>query len=231
LNTQNNFSVTVDAIEAVLPQTQCRQCGFPGCRPYAEALSIRAAPLDRCKPGGTYVIQRLQDLIPSLSPIGSVTPQDQNPLTQPAACIPAPEVAWIDESQCIGCALCIAVCPVDAIIGSAQLMHTVLPTDCTGCGLCVAPCPVECIHIQPHPSPDPVSGYAVPPEKAQHAFLRQHMRRTAEQHQKTERLLALYHPIQQMDIAPPAPVPQEERSNLIEELRKRAKERRNKHEP
>jgi Na+-translocating ferredoxin:NAD+ oxidoreductase subunit B len=219
LNIQNTSSVSIDALEALLPQTQCRQCGYPGCRPYAEALFTGSAPVDRCKPGGVPVMNALNQRLNNTSaPIPTET-------SSPPALPPA-EVAWIDESQCIGCALCLVVCPVDAIIGTSQWMHTIITQDCTGCALCVAPCPVECIHIQPHPSPDPISGYAIAPERARQAFLQQQARRTAEQQQKAERLLALYQPIQTVTMTQPPQVPQEERRAFIDQLRTRAKQRR-----
>jgi Na+-translocating ferredoxin:NAD+ oxidoreductase subunit B len=226
----------VDALDALLPQTQCRQCGFAGCRPYAQALVEGQAPTDRCAPGGSALIQVLDFFVADssnipashdvqsysfLSPIQLVRSADEVTVA-----LAAPKVAWIDESQCIGCALCLAVCPVDAIVGAPQWMHTVLEADCTGCALCVAPCPVECIYIEDHPAPDSVSGYAVSPEKSRQSYLNQRTRRSPEQHQKAERLLALYHPVETIKVAPPKIAPPEERSALIDRLRARAKSRR-----
>ncbi|MDW5377994.1 RnfABCDGE type electron transport complex subunit B [Halomonas sp. HP20-15] len=132
------MSVTlIDAIDAELPQTQCGKCGHPGCRPYAEAIAAGEA-INRCPPGGERTVVRLAGL----------TGRPAEPLAQPAE---SPQVAVIREDECIGCTKCIQACPVDAILGAAKQMHTVLAGECTGCELCVAPCPVDCIDIVPHP--------------------------------------------------------------------------------
>jgi electron transport complex protein RnfB len=128
-----------DRIEDALPQTQCTKCGYDGCRPYAEAIAAGVADINQCPPGGAEGIARLsavtgRAVIP-LNPL--------NGLERPRA------VAYIDESLCIGCTLCIQACPVDAIVGAAKLMHTVAPELCTGCDLCVHPCPVDCIVMHP----------------------------------------------------------------------------------
>lgn len=122
----------IDAIDALLPQTQCAQCGYPGCKPYAEAVASGAA-LDLCPPGGQATLSALEDLL------------GERASTQLAE--PVELLAVIDESRCIGCALCIPPCPVDAILGTNKYMHTVLAQHCTGCELCVAPCPVDCIDM------------------------------------------------------------------------------------
>ncbi len=126
-------------IDALLPQTQCRQCGYAGCLPYAEAISSGAANLNRCPPGGDAVIKDLADLL------------QRPPVALDATCgvAKAPAVALIDEAWCIGCTLCIQACPVDAIAGAAKLMHTVIAQECTGCELCIPPCPVDCITMMP----------------------------------------------------------------------------------
>lgn len=125
----------VARIDAALPQTQCTRCGFAGCRPYAEALAAGTTLLNRCPPGGDTLIGVL----------AALTGRPALPL-DPACGAPCPPaVALIDEAACIGCTLCIDACPVDAIIGAARRMHTVLPSLCSGCELCVAPCPVDCI--------------------------------------------------------------------------------------
>lgn len=129
----------VDKINALLPQTQCAQCGHPGCRPYAEAIAANTADINQCPPGGEETIERLARLldrkvIPLDTTFGQTTPDI---------------VAVIDEDACIGCTLCIHACPVDAIIGAGKLMHTVIADECTGCELCLPPCPVDCIDLIP----------------------------------------------------------------------------------
>jgi len=130
-----------ERIDAILPQTQCEQCGFHGCRPYAEAIAAGEAPINRCPPGGAAGIARLADLLGQ-----PVLPLD------PAHGAEKPRtLARIVEADCIGCTKCIQACPVDAIVGAAKLMHTVLAGDCTGCELCVPACPVDCIVLEPMP--------------------------------------------------------------------------------
>ena len=127
---------TIDRIDAILPQTQCGQCGYPGCRPYAEAIA-KGDAINKCPPGGADVIQQLADLL-NRDPL----PQDESHgAEQP------PSVAIIREDECIGCTKCIQACPVDAIVGAAKKMHTVILDECTGCDLCVDPCPVDCIDM------------------------------------------------------------------------------------
>jgi electron transport complex protein RnfB len=131
-----------DRIDAVLPQTQCEQCGFHGCRPYAEAIASGEAPINRCPPGGKAGIDILAALlgVPALA-------------LDPAHGVEKPRlVARIIEADCIGCTKCIGACPVDAIIGSGKLMHSVIADDCTGCELCVPACPVDCIVLEPMPA-------------------------------------------------------------------------------
>lgn len=124
----------IDRIDQCLPQTQCAQCGYPGCRPYAEALLDREVGIDKCPPGGQQTIVRLAELLGD----------------EPVAMHEAPVLrARIDEANCIGCALCLPACPTDAIVGAHRLMHTVLAQDCTGCELCLPPCPVDCIDLVP----------------------------------------------------------------------------------
>jgi Na+-translocating ferredoxin:NAD+ oxidoreductase subunit B len=124
-----------DQIEDLLPQTQCTKCGYPACRPYAQALADGSAQYNQCPPGGTEGVARLARLLDK--PIIPLNPI--NGIERPRP------VALIDEALCIGCTLCIQACPVDAIVGAAKQMHTVVPELCTGCDLCVAPCPVDCI--------------------------------------------------------------------------------------
>lgn len=129
----------VDQIDSILPQTQCGQCGHPGCRPYAEAIASGEEDINRCPPGGEAVIQALADLLG----------RDPLPLDPEAGVEKAKALAVIDEEVCIGCTLCIQACPVDAILGAAKQMHTVIADECTGCELCVEPCPVDCIAMVP----------------------------------------------------------------------------------
>lgn len=129
----------IEKIDAILPQTQCRQCGFSGCRPYAAAIAEGTANINQCPPGDDAGIQKLADLL-GVRPIA----------LNSAHGVPKPRaVALIDEQICIGCTLCIAACPVDAIVGAAKQMHTVIVAECTGCELCLAPCPVDCISMIP----------------------------------------------------------------------------------
>jgi len=126
-----------DAIDALLPQTQCTKCGYQGCRPYAEAIAQGDADINQCPPGGSAGIRKLAQLLG----------REQKELN-PANGIKKPRTAaLIDESRCIGCMLCIHACPVDAIVGRSRQMHTVLTEFCTGCDLCVPPCPVDCIEM------------------------------------------------------------------------------------
>lgn len=130
----------VDQIDAILPQTQCGQCGYPGCRPYAEAIAHDEADINQCPPGGEAGILALADLL-------GKDPKPLNP--ENGAEAETKTVAWIDEDICIGCTRCIQACPVDAILGAAKQMHTVIKSECTGCDLCVEPCPVDCIYMLP----------------------------------------------------------------------------------
>lgn len=129
----------VDQIDSILPQTQCGQCGHPGCRPYAEAISNGEA-INRCPPGGQTTINALAKLLDVEAPSLDEEHGEESEL---------PNVAYIREDECIGCTKCIQACPVDAILGAAQQMHTVIAEECTGCDLCVEPCPVDCIEMRP----------------------------------------------------------------------------------
>jgi electron transport complex protein RnfB len=126
-----------EEIDAILPQTQCRQCGFSGCRPYAEAIAEERAQINQCPPGGEDGIHQLARLL-RVEPL---------PLNTAHGVFKPKEVALIDEQACIGCTLCIQVCPVDAIVGAARQMHAVISGECTGCSLCLEPCPVDCIRM------------------------------------------------------------------------------------
>ena len=128
-----------DKIDSILPQTQCGQCGFAGCRPYAEAIAAGEADINQCPPGGDTTIQSLADLLG----------RDPKPLNDEHGVHREKMIAIIDEQTCIGCTLCIQACPVDAILGAAKQMHTVIESECTGCELCLPPCPVDCIRMEP----------------------------------------------------------------------------------
>ncbi|MBK1679122.1 electron transport complex subunit RsxB [Rhodocyclus tenuis] len=125
----------VEKIETILPQTQCGQCGYPGCRPYAEAIAKGEADINRCPPGGADGVQKLAELLGR-----EAKPLDAEEKPK--------QTARIDEQRCIGCTLCIQACPVDAIVGAAKQLHTVVGSLCTGCELCLKPCPVECISMK-----------------------------------------------------------------------------------
>ena len=126
----------VEQVNELLPQTQCAQCGYPGCRPYAQAIVDDGVTINLCPPGGDDTIRRLATLLGT-----DVLPLAEKQVLERA-------VAVIDESLCIGCMHCRNACPVDAIVGAHQLMHTVIKKECTGCELCVAPCPVDCISMR-----------------------------------------------------------------------------------
>ncbi len=148
-----------DQVDAVLPQTQCGQCGYPGCRPYAEAVAGGEADINKCAPGGETTVLALADLLG----------RDPTPLD--AAEVKPPALAYIDEQECIGCTLCLQACPVDAILGAAKSMHQVIASECTGCELCLAPCPVECIYM--HPIQEDIQSWKWPfPSNQQPAIVR-----------------------------------------------------------
>ena len=126
----------VEQVDALLPQTQCGQCGYPGCRPYAEAI-VDGDRINKCPPGGQATIDHLANLLEV----------EAQPLDAEHGVEQAKRVAVIREAECIGCTKCIQACPVDAIVGAPQMMHTVIETECTGCDLCVDPCPVDCIDM------------------------------------------------------------------------------------
>ncbi|RUO35318.1 electron transport complex subunit RsxB [Aliidiomarina sanyensis] len=130
----------VEQIDALLPQTQCGQCGYPGCRPYAQAIAD-GDELNKCPPGGQATIDKLADLLG----------REAKPLDAAHGNEDVKKVAVIREDECIGCTKCIQACPVDAIIGATKQMHTVIADECTGCDLCVEPCPVDCIDMLPVP--------------------------------------------------------------------------------
>jgi len=133
------LAARIERIDALLPQTQCTQCGYDGCLPYARAIALGDAPINRCPPGGESGVAALAELLEQAPIALDRSRGEPGPLT----------AALIDEQHCIGCTLCIKVCPVDAIVGANKRMHTVIADICTGCGLCVAPCPVDCIAMTP----------------------------------------------------------------------------------
>ncbi len=134
-------SALADKIDALLPQTQCAKCGYSGCLPYASAIAAGAADINQCPPGGAAGIGKLATLLGrAAKPLNPANGAEQRRA-----------VALIDEARCIGCTLCIQACPVDAIVGAAKLMHSVIAELCTGCDLCLPPCPVDCIDMLPLP--------------------------------------------------------------------------------
>ncbi len=181
--------ISIQAIDALLPQTQCGKCGHPGCKPYAEGIA-KGEAINKCPPGGDATIHALAQLldVPEL------------PLELPAV---PPQIALIREAECIGCTKCIQACPVDAIVGAAKLMHTVISAECTGCELCVAPCPVDCIDILPLADAE-----AVAQRQRADQFRRRHEAHLArlardEARRKAERAA-------RAAVVPPAPVAQPE---------------------
>ena len=167
-----------DKINDILPQTQCRQCGFSGCRPYAEAIAQGEADINQCPPGG----------ITGITKIASLLGRDPIPLNLAHGEHKAKMLAVIDESKCIGCTLCIEACPVDAILGTHQQMHTVINDECTGCELCIAPCPVDCISMIPltqYGTPGTIDEYTQ--QKAYAARARYETRLHRLERDKTER--------------------------------------------
>ncbi|MGF6398896.1 electron transport complex protein RnfB [Pseudomonas frederiksbergensis] len=177
----------IQRIDALLPQTQCGKCGHPGCKPYAEGIAS-GEPINKCPPGGSETIAALADLLKV-----PVLELDVSRGSAPA------QIAYIREAECIGCTKCIQACPVDAIVGAAKFMHTVIVDECTGCDLCVAPCPVDCIEMHPLPLATVlpiVGGLAFSPEEQQaRAAKRNHARRRFEQrnarlHREEEQKLA-----------------------------------------
>tara|TARA_R110001592_G_scaffold363341_1_gene684489 strand:+ start:115012 stop:115683 length:672 start_codon:yes stop_codon:yes gene_type:complete len=129
----------VEQLDKLLPQTQCGQCGFPGCKPYAQAIADGDA-INKCPPGGQTTINAIADLLDVEAPTLDAEHGEESEVRT---------VAYIREDECIGCTKCIQACPVDAILGAAKLMHTVIASECTGCDLCVEPCPVDCIDMLP----------------------------------------------------------------------------------
>ncbi len=128
-----------EKISAILPQSQCGQCGFPGCSSYAEAVAEGTAPINGCPPGGEATMLSMAELL-GIDPM---------PIGEDGSGTTGPVVAVINEQDCIGCAVCLKHCPVDAILGTTKQVHTVISAECIGCEACVKPCPVDCISMQP----------------------------------------------------------------------------------
>ena len=162
---------SVKEIDALLPQTQCGECSYPGCLPYAEALAQGSATINKCPPGGVALVKALGTLL-KVDPSAYLDEALENTR--------APSVAVIREAECIGCTKCIKACPVDAIIGSGKLMHAVIAHECTGCGLCVEPCPVDCIEMLELPEPD------YDPELARQRFNAKQTRMLRDEHEKQQ---------------------------------------------
>jgi electron transport complex protein RnfB len=170
-------SALIDQINALLPQTQCGQCGFQGCRPYAEAIASGATDINQCPPGGDEGILDLANLL-------GVTPK---PLNSKFGQHKPKSVAFIIEEDCIGCTKCIAACPVDAILGAAKFMHTVIASECTGCELCVAPCPVDCIIMQSASSNNTEGNRAQKSAQAKRRYEARCLRKEKQEAEKAER--------------------------------------------
>jgi electron transport complex protein RnfB len=160
--------VDVKTIDAILPQTQCGECGFSGCLPYAQALAQGQAPIDRCPPGGVSTMKTLATLL-NIDPEPYLAIVDANTR--------APATAIIREAECIGCTKCIQACPVDAILGTGKRMHTILGDECTGCGLCIEPCPVDCIDLVTLPEPN------YDKDKARARYQAREVRKLREEHE------------------------------------------------
>ena len=151
----DSLNLIEERIDAILPQLQCEQCGYKGCRPYARAITKENADIDLCPPGGRHVVTALGELLGRTETGANLAHPHMlsRPTTSQGDAMPSifefGQTVVIDESACIGCTKCLPVCPVDAIIGGPKQMHTVLASICTGCELCIPPCPVDCIEIVP----------------------------------------------------------------------------------
>jgi electron transport complex protein RnfB len=170
--------ITIDQIDALLPQTQCGQCSYQGCRPYAEAIASGEADINQCPPGGDEGVKHIANLLglpakPMNTQFGQHKPKS---------------VAFIIEADCIGCVKCIAACPVDAILGAAKFMHTVIADECTGCELCIEPCPMDCIIMLPvEEKPEQKTAKAL---HAKQRYGARNRRKTMEAEEKAERMRA-----------------------------------------
>ncbi|HJS22415.1 MAG TPA: RnfABCDGE type electron transport complex subunit B [Steroidobacteraceae bacterium] len=184
--TDEDTRALIDAIDALLPQTQCTRCGYAGCRPYATAIAHGEADINQCPPGGDATIHAL----------ASSLAREYRPLNPANGVETPPRVAVIDEERCIGCAKCLPACPVDAIVGAQRLMHTVLGAQCNGCELCLPPCPVDCIDLRPltdaRGDPLPLTPFALLQAQAVEHRRRYeaHLTRTASREADRQRTLA-----------------------------------------
>ena len=184
--TDEDTRALVDAIDALLPQTQCTRCGYAGCRPYAAAIASGEADINQCPPGGDVTIRALA------SRLGRA----YQPLNPANGVETPPRIAVIDEERCIGCAKCLPACPVDAIVGAHRFMHTVVSAQCNGCELCLPPCPVDCIEMRPltdaHGEALPVSDFALLQSQAVEHRRRYvaHLSRLASRQAQRQRTLA-----------------------------------------
>ena len=169
-------STLTEKIDALLPQTQCTQCGYSGCLPYAEALATGQADINQCPPGGSQGIARLADLL-------GINPK---PLNEKHGQFKPRQIAFIIEQDCIGCTKCLPPCPVDAIIGANKYVHTVIQNECTGCRLCLAPCPVDCIEMRPLSPPTDWTTEQATHAKKRYQAKQQRLQRQAQA--KAERL-------------------------------------------
>jgi electron transport complex protein RnfB len=172
--------VEAEEIDGLLPQTQCTRCGYAGCRPYAEALASGSAALNQCPPGGAALIGRL----------GVLLGREPLPLNPHHGTEAPVRLAWIDPEACIGCARCLPPCPVDAILGTARALHTVIASWCTGCELCLPSCPVDCIHMLEWPAAGPPPPR--PPDNRTR-FLAHETRRAAAEAERARALQELKH--------------------------------------
>ena len=173
-------AIDARSIDALLPQTQCTRCGFPGCRPYADAIASGEAAINQCPPGGTETLLKL----------AALTGLAVEPLNKDNGLESAPTVAFIDEERCIGCTKCLPPCPVDAIVGAPRAMHTVVAELCTGCELCIAPCPVDCIVMIPLLASPAHAALVLPPADASRARFEAHNARTARRAAERAAILA-----------------------------------------
>jgi len=166
----------INQIDAILPQTQCRQCGYQGCRPYAEAMAAGTADINQCPPGGKAGIKKLAQLLGV----------KEKPLNTEHGIEKPRQVAVIIEEDCIGCTKCLPPCPVDAIVGANKHLHTVIASECTGCELCIAPCPVDCIIMQPLDNPAPWDKQSA--DHARYRFQQKQIRLEKQRQEKKQRL-------------------------------------------